>query len=329
MAILQKYNAILEKLMPISTPLSVLIGVLFGSWLHPFAFLSPWIFAFMTFTGSLGSNFSELGKVVKQPLPMLVNLLILHVLMPLIAWTAGTLLYPDDIHTITGYVLAAAIPTGITSFIWVSIYKGDIPLTLSIILIDTLLSPLIVPFSLHWLVGAEANIDAASIMNGLLFMIVIPSVLGMGLNQLTRGKVKTVLGPRLSPFSKTGLSLVVMINASVVSPYLRQIDSKLIGMAVAVFCIAVLGYWLGWALSKLFRWKREVVVTLTYNCGMRNISAGAVLAIAYFPPPVAVPVVLGMLFQQVLASVFGLFLRTVERDKTDQAISLTGESVSK
>jgi predicted Na+-dependent transporter len=38
---------------------------------------------------------------------------------------------------------------------------------------------------------------------------------------------------------------------------------------------------------------------------MRNISAGAVIATTYFPPQVAVPVVVGMLFQQVLASFSG------------------------
>ena len=41
---------------------------------------------------------------------------------------------------------------------------------------------------------------------------------------------------------------------------------------------------------------------------MRNISAGAVLATTYFPAAVAVPVVLGMLFQQMLASFFGYSL---------------------
>ncbi|MNJ80971.1 hypothetical protein D3C77_795600 [compost metagenome] len=42
---------------------------------------------------------------------------------------------------------------------------------------------------------------------------------------------------------------------------------------------------------------------------MRNISAGAVLAVTYFPAPVAVPVVLGMVFQQTLASLAGYLLK--------------------
>ncbi len=42
---------------------------------------------------------------------------------------------------------------------------------------------------------------------------------------------------------------------------------------------------------------------------MQNISAGAVIAVAYFPPPVAVPVVISMLFQQIQASIYGQLLK--------------------
>ncbi len=53
---------------------------------------------------------------------------------------------------------------------------------------------------------------------------------------------------------------------------------------------------------------KGTVVSLIFTGGMRNISAGAVIAVAYFPPAVAVPVVVGMLFQQVLASLNGALL---------------------
>lgn len=54
---------------------------------------------------------------------------------------------------------------------------------------------------------------------------------------------------------------------------------------------------------------------------MRNIGAGAILAISYFPPLVALSVVLATLFQQSLAAIFGQFLRLVEKE---QASGLSG-----
>ncbi|MFD2371513.1 bile acid:sodium symporter family protein [Brevibacillus sp. GCM10020057] len=318
---LARLNKALEKIMPILTPTSVAIGVSAGSYLHPFTFLTPWIFAFMTFTGSLGSGFGEFARVLARPLPLLVNLLILHALMPFIAWGAGLLFYPDDIHIMTGLVLAAVIPTGISSFLWSSIYLGNIALTLSIILIDTMLSPFVVPFGMALLLGAKVEMDATAMMHGMFFMIVLPSLLGTGLNQLTRGRVKQTLVPKLAPFSKLSMGVVVAINSSMVSAYLAKIDGKLIALAALVLVLAITGYVIGWALAKLFGWKRDIIVTLTFNSGMRNISAGAVMAITYFPAPVALPVVLGMLFQQTLASTFGKFLSVVEKVPMEQAES--------
>ncbi|MEB3102181.1 bile acid:sodium symporter family protein [Ferviditalea candida] len=302
---LQKLNQRLEKLMPFITPFSVVAGVLLGDVLSPYAFLVPWLFAFMTFSGSLSTGFREFREVVSHPLPIFAVLIILHVLMPLLAWGAASSLFHGDAYTITGLVLGMVIPTGITSFIWVSIYKGSIPLSLSIILIDTLLSPFVVPSSLLLLVGTHVHIDVLNIMKGLLWMIALPSLAGMMLNQLTRGGIKQSLGAKLAPFSKIAVGVVVGINGAVVAPYLTHITGKLISIALLVVIMAAVGYALGWGISRLLKWERDISVSMMFNGGMRNISGGAVLAVAYFSPPAAIPVVIGMLFQQMLASFFG------------------------
>jgi bile acid:Na+ symporter, BASS family len=302
---LQKFNTHLEKIMPLITPISVVIGVLLSEHIKDFSYLIPWIFAVMTFSGSLGSNFHSLKNVITHPLPIFIALAILHLIMPMWAWGIGHITFSGDNFTITGLILGMAIPTGITSLIWVSIYKGNIPFTLSIVLIDTLLSPILVPFTISVMVGKNIEMDVYSIMTGLLGMIVIPSLVGMTLNQWTRGKVKEVWSPRLAPFSKIGLGIVVMLNGAVVAPYLRDVSWKLVIIAVVVFFIAITGYLFAFLLGRLFKRDRDTVMALTFTGGMRNISAGAVIATTYFPPQVAVPVVIGMLFQQVLASFSG------------------------
>jgi BASS family bile acid:Na+ symporter len=314
---LPQLNRQLEKILPLITPVSVLIGVLLGSHLSGFTSLSPWLFAFMTFSGSISSGFKEFVKVVVQPLPLIAALLILHVGMPLIALGLGHAVYDHEPLTITGLILAAAIPTGITSFVWVAIYRGNIVLTLSIILMDTILSPFVVPYTLSALVGSKVQMNSFAMMKGLFFMIVIPSLIGMVLNQWTRGKIKEQWSGRLGPFSKIAMGIVVAINSSVIAPYLRDFNAKLLGLAGFVLVVASLGYILGWLVAKLMRWEQDVVVALTLNSGMRNISAGAVLAVAYFPPLVTIPVVLGMLFQQSLASLFGYLLNRRYALKSD------------
>lgn len=128
----------------------------------------------MTFSGSISSSFKEFVKVIVQPLPLIATLLILHVGMPLLALGLRHTVYNNEPLTITGLILAAAIPTGITSFVWVAIYRGNIVLTLSIILMDTVLSPFVVPYTLSALVGTKVQMDTFAMMKGLFFMIVVP-----------------------------------------------------------------------------------------------------------------------------------------------------------
>lgn len=302
---LYKLNQMLEKLMPIMIPVSVVIGILLAASIKDFSFLIPWIFAFMTFSGSLNSNFVSMKQAVLNPLPILLVIFILHIFMPLWALGVGHLAFSGDSLTITGLVLAMAIPTGITSFVWVSIYKGNTALTLAIILIDTMLSPFVVPLSMSLLVGGNIEMDIIGMTQGLLMMIVIPSIVGMTLNQVVKGKVIRNLSARLSPLAKLAMGLVVMLNGAVVAPYLLDVNLKLIGIAIIVFFIALSGYLISFFAGKLFKQDKETIIALMFSGGMRNISAGAVLAVSYFPPAVAVPVVLGMLFQQTLASIYG------------------------
>lgn len=301
-------NKQLEKMMPLITPISVVLGVMLAGYIKDFAFIIPWVFAFMTFSGSLNSSFSSLKEIMHHPKPLFLILFLLHILMPLFAWSTGTLAFGDDSLTITGLVLAMAIPTGISSFIWVSIYRGNIPLTLSIILVDTFLSPFIVPLTLPVFFQKSVQIDAVPMMTGLFGMIVLPSFLGMLFNQFA-GKSAAALSSRLSPFSKLGMAIVVMLNGAVVAPYLKEVNLKLILIGITVFCVAFMGYLISFIIANVLKYDQGTTVAVTFNGGMRNISVGSVLAVTYFPAPVAVPVVIGMLFQQVLASLYGLIMK--------------------
>jgi bile acid:Na+ symporter, BASS family len=314
-------NRVLERLMPFITPAAVIAGIMLEESLKALTFLVPWVFAIMTFAGSLNSNFSGLQKTVTKPAALLMAMVILHIIMPVWAFSIGSIVFPEDTMTVTGLVLGMVIPTGITSFVWVSIYKGNIELALSIILLDTLLSPLIVPYSLSIFAGEKAGIDTGSLMTGLLTMVAIPSLAGMFLNHITKGGIKDSLGVKLQPYTKIGIGVVVAINSASAAPYLRKVDWKLISIGVAVLFIAIGGYVFAWMLAKAAKRSRDTQISLLFTGGMRNISAGAVIAVHYFPAPVAVPVVIAMLFQQILASLFGfLFSKTEgERDSNHAA----------
>ena len=62
---------------------------------------------------------------------------------------------------------------------------------------------------------------------------------------------------------------------------------------------------------------REKQISMMYGAGMRNISAGAVIAATSFPGEVLFPVMIGTLFQQVLAALYGKIVCERNKDKYD------------
>lgn len=306
---LQSMNRILNSIMAFFIPACLVIGFLLTDQLIWLSGLIPWVFAIMTFAGSLNSSFSSFKGMLKHPGPIIITLICLHILMPLFACGVGRILYPDDPFIVTGIVLAMTIPAGITSFVWVVIYQGNRTLTLSIILISSLLSPFVVPFNLAMLLGESVQINSMQMMKGLWWMVVFPSLLGMMFNSLTKKETITRLDDILTPITKVGLGFVVMLNGAVIAPYMKEtMSERLLLVGMTVFAIALSGYVLSYFIAKLTGQDKESIVSMTFSGGMRNISAGAVLATTYFPPSAAVPVVLGMLFQQLSATMFGKIL---------------------
>ncbi|WP_062047256.1 bile acid:sodium symporter family protein [Bacillus sp. JCM 19034] len=303
---LKQVNSFLEKRMLFLTPTAVVIGVICSSWLHTMAPLVPWIFAFITFVSSLGIKVTQLKRSLLHPLPILFSLMIIQLIMPLIALCIGHLFFTDDLYTIVGLIIAFIIPTGVISLMWVSIYKGDLSVTLLIVLINTLLSPLFVPLSLQLFVGASIELDIVQLMSSLFWMIVVPSLLGIVMNEFVIKSSKTVKG-MLSPFAKFSLLIVIAVNSSVAAPAF-QLNGHLMKITFTVFILASLGYLLGAVFARLIRSNDQVTISMLFNSGMRNISVGATIAIVYFPPQVSVPIVIGTLFQQTLAALSGKIL---------------------
>lgn len=299
----QKINQFIQRWMPILTPLSLVIGVLLEKAGSHLLFLVPILFALMTFISSLGLKFRDI-KVFKQyPKTILFIIAFLHILMPLWAYCLADWIFDDRLLTI-GFILSVAVPTGVTSVIWVTISKGNLPLTLAIILIDTLLAPIIMPLLLHFIVDATIQLETTALVFDLIWMIVLPSILGIIANEWSKGMLQIRFGQSLSLISKLCLFGVIMINSSAIAPYVKNINGELALVIGVVFLLAVSGYGLALIIGKLI-WKSKAdQASFVFNGGMRNIAVGVVIATTYFPSKVAMPVVFGMLFQQVLASIF-------------------------
>ena len=220
--------------------------------------------------------------------------------------------------SITGMVLEFSVPAAVISLMWVSIYNGNSPLSLSLVVIDTILAPFLIPAVLKLLVGSSVKMDTVGMMKELVFMIALPAVLAMCLNEVSHGKVMETWPKKLAPFSKMCLIFVVTSNSSKVSPYMKHLNGERLEVAAAILVLAAGGYAIGWIIAILTRQNKEATVSMIYGSGMRNISAGAVIAGAYFPAETLFPVMIGTLFQQILAAFYGSMMRRVQTGQQER-----------
>ena len=293
---------LLDKFFPLLTPTFLIIGLILGDGIGQYVGFVPWLFAGSTFIGSLKIDFNAFLETVKRPKGILVVMLILRVLMPLVALGFGLIFFPNDIYTQTGLLLFGLLPAAINSVLWTVITKGNVSLTLSVLLLDTVLSPIVLPFSVLILTGANIELDTIGMMRSLLFMIVLPSLVGMGLNQFTKGEFGKKWSVKLAPLAKITLLLVILINGGNIRRYFPPVDFRLLMIMLSITVLSVVGYILSWKLAKWMKLSEADVKAVVFSGGMRNMSTGVVIAVAYFPPRAAIPIVTGIFFQQIVCA---------------------------
>lgn len=297
-----RLNGFFESYMFVFVPLSLIVGFLFPSPLRDYTAWAPYLFAFMTFVMALGCSPLQVKQAMRMPLVMLVTLLLVHIAAPLAAYGLGAAVYGPDSPYVIGFVLFAIIPLGVSSILWVGMAGGNIPLALTLVVIDSALSPLVVPAEIGLFFGADLSFDHWKVMKDLMIIVVIPTIAGVTVNHLSRAKAKAWSAPFAGPASKLAMFAVVAINAAAIEPFMNELKNDLPAMIPLVVLLVVICYVLGFAGAWLFR-KPELTVTLLYAAGMRNISLGIVLGLGYFEPKAAVPVVISTLIQQPMATI--------------------------
>jgi predicted Na+-dependent transporter len=312
------FNRHFERWMFIIIPSSLILGFIFASQLQPFIQSVPYLFAYITLTMAIGCGLGQLRIVMKKPGIMVLTFVIAHVLSPLVAYGLGTLVFGADSPYVVGLVLFTIIPIGVSTVLWVGMSGGSVPLMLAMVVLDSALSPLVVPAGIHLFFDSAVDVKAGPIIIDLLVIIVLPTIIGVALNQMSRGRIQHVVQPFTSPLSKLCFVAVVSLNASAIAPHLDKLKQDMLLLVPLVVVLVGLCYAFGYIGTAYLR-NDEQQVTVSYATGMRNISLGIVLALGYFSPLAAVPVVLSILIQQPLATVHHYILQKLNKNKSGES----------
>ena len=137
----------------------------------------------------MGSQMSlnDFIGVIKMPKGVIIGVAAQFLIMPFVAFGISRIFnFPPEIAA--GIILIGCVPSGLASNVMSYIAHANLPLSVTIGAISTLLSPILTPLLMKQLAGQFIEVEIWSMMLDILNMIILPIVAGFIFNMFYSGK---------------------------------------------------------------------------------------------------------------------------------------------
>jgi BASS family bile acid:Na+ symporter len=295
--------------------------------------LPMFLLAGLLLNAGLGAEASELARVVRKPQVVAAGLAA-NVLVPVGFLFCLSLLlrlwhdHDEAQNLLLGLAVVAAMPVAGSSTAWSQNAGGNLALSLGLVILSTLLSPLTTPLTLlsigplltgeyarsaHQLAGNQTGAFLVS-------CVVLPSLAGLLLRPAVPRTCLAWLRPKLRLANSVVLLLLCYINASVALPHIvAQPDWDLLAfVAGVVLALCLTAFAAGWLLARALGVDEAQQRSLVFGLGMNNNGTGLVLAAASLAtlPDAVLPVLTYNLVQHLAAGGVNLVLLRAKGQRT-------------
>ena len=244
--------------------------------------------------------------VFKQPKNIVTGCLAQFTIMPLLAFGLGRAFGLEE-GLLAGVILVGTCPGGTASNVMTYLSGGDVPLSVGMTSVNTLLSPVLTPAITYLLLRTTVRVDAAGMFFSIIRVVIVPLLLGFIINRIA-GEHKERVSELLPLVSVTAITLIV---AAVVSHNSERIFQTGAVVFIVVILHNILGYAAGFLLGLTLKLPAEKKKALAIEIGMQNSGLASSLAGSAFPD-LAMATVPGALFS-VWHNISGALLANVLR----------------
>lgn len=267
----------------------------------------------------------DFAVIAKKPRAFVVGVIAQYVIMPLTA-IGLALAFQLPPELLVGVVLVGSAPGGTASNVMVYLAKGDTALSVAMTTASTLLAPVLTPLLVLWLAGSYLPVDAWGLFQSIIFIVLIPVVVGLVLRMLLPKVVQAIL-PWLPLVSVVGITLVVL---AVVAGSAATILSVGLLVALVVILHNGVGYGLGFLAAKAVGLDESARRAVAIEVGMQNSGLAAGLARTHFTPESALPAAIFSVWHNVSGSLLASYwsrrppkdaARSVEPALDDQPVA--------
>lgn len=293
-------------------PVWLVSGALIALW-HPPAFTwftSSWISSALS-TVMLAMGFTltieDFKRLWRTPGSLALGFLAHYTIMPLTGWMIARLLHLEP-GLAVGLILVASCPSGAASNVVSYLAKADVALAVSVTLTSTLFAFIMTPLWCRLLAGHYVPVDAPGLCLSTLKVVIMPVLLGVLCNWKLPKMVTCV--SRYSP--AVSVTALVLITCGIVSQNAASVIANAGRLALAAVLLHVLGFALGYVVSRVLRYPVLTARTVSIEVGMQNGGMAAMLAKKNFPmePLSAVPAVFSGVVQNIVGSIMAAYWRS-------------------
>ena len=252
----------------------------------------------------------DFRRVASTPRPVILGVVLQYTLMPLMGWTVAAATNLPTPFAV-GIILVACCPTGTASNVISFLALADVPLSVTMTALSTLLAAVMTPTLTAVLAGSRVDVPATGLFISTVQVVILPVVAGVMLKRYAPRATAAVLP--VAPL--VAVIMITLIVASIIGAAREQIVAAGPFLLLAVAMLHAGGFLLGYIVSRLLRTPVLGVRTISIGVGMRNSGLGVVLARQNFANPlVAVPSAISSLFHSLIASVLaGIWRRSAPR----------------
>lgn len=221
----------------------------------------------------------EVNLVFQKWPSVLAGTAIQYCSMPLLAWGVVWLLNPAP-EIAAGMIIVGCVPGAMASNVLTLAAHGNVSYSVSLTTAATLLSPVVVPFTLWLAMDGRIEYDGWAAVKLMLLRVVLPVVTGHLLSRFSQRFVKhaTRYGSTIANLS------ILAIIAIVVGVKRTELTQASICLLAALGLINAGGYLCGYFGGAALGFPEGKRRALTLEVGMQNAGAGIVLATKLFGP---------------------------------------------
>ena len=222
-------------------------------------------------------NLQDFKIVFSRPRDVIIGCLAQFTIMPLLAWGLARMFQLDEALAL-GVVLVGCCPGGTASNVITYLAKGDLALSVGMTGVSTLLAPFLTPLLTWALAGKSVNVDVASMFLSILWVVILPIVIGLLVKWLWP-KFTEKATDYLPAFSSIAIATIVAI-------IIAANADKLLAAGWVILLVVMLhnvcGLSLGYLTGRLLGLSGPKKRAISIEVGMQNSGLASSLATIHF-----------------------------------------------